>query len=66
MIAGQLPQGGILIRTIIKKQGGLTMTDAHLIAFEQIERKIYRLHGQKIMPDRDLAELYGVDTRTLN
>jgi hypothetical protein len=42
------------------------MTDAHLIAVELIERKIYRLHGQKVMLDRDLAELYGVDTRTLN
>jgi hypothetical protein len=40
--------------------------DARLLAVELIERKIYVLRGQKIMLDRDLAKLYGVDTRTLN
>jgi hypothetical protein len=28
--------------------------------------KIYTIRGVKVMIDRDLAELYGVDTRTLN
>jgi len=42
------------------------MKNAQLIAVELIERRIYLLRGQKIMLDRDLAELYGVDTRTLN
>jgi hypothetical protein len=37
-----------------------------LIAVELIERKIYLLRGQKVMLDRDLAQLYGVETRTLN
>ena len=31
-----------------------------------IERKIYFIRRQKIMIDRDLAELYGVETRLLN
>ena len=37
-----------------------------LIAIELIERKIYLLRGHKVMLDRDLAQLYGVETRTLN
>lgn len=31
-----------------------------------IRRKIYEIRGQKVMLDFDLAELYGVETRTLN
>ncbi len=31
-----------------------------------IQSKIYELRGQKVMLDRDLAELYGVETRVLN
>jgi ORF6N domain. len=31
-----------------------------------IQNKIYTIRGQKIMLDRDLAEMYGVETRTLN
>lgn len=31
-----------------------------------IERKIYLIRGQKVMLDRDLSELYGVETRALN
>lgn len=37
-----------------------------LIPVEMIERKIYLIRGQKVMLDRDLAELYGVETRVLN
>ena len=33
---------------------------------EIIAGKIYFLRGQKVMLDRDLAELYGVETRVLN
>ncbi len=33
---------------------------------EVVERKIYVVRGQKVMMDRDLATLYGVDTRRLN
>ena len=31
-----------------------------------IRNKIYEIRGQKVMLDRDLAEMYGVETRTLN
>ena len=37
-----------------------------IIAVERIERAIYLIRGQKVMIDRDLAELYGVETRVLN
>lgn len=33
---------------------------------EKITDKIYLIRGKKIMIDRDLAELYGVETRVLN
>jgi hypothetical protein len=33
---------------------------------EIIASKIYIIRGKKVMIDRDLAELYGVDTRSLN
>ncbi len=36
-----------------------------LIPVEVIERRIYLIRGQKVMLDTDLAELYGVETRTL-
>jgi len=31
-----------------------------------IQSKIYEIRGQRVMLDRDLAEMYGVETRTLN
>lgn len=37
-----------------------------IIPDEVIANKIYIIRGHKVMIDRDLAELYGVDTRTLN
>jgi phage regulator Rha-like protein len=33
---------------------------------ETIRQKIYMIRGEKVMFDHDLAELYGVETRTLN
>ena len=33
---------------------------------EVIQSKIYDILGQKVMLDRDLAEMYGVETRALN
>jgi len=44
------------MNTIIKKEDLLTY----------IQSKIYVIRGQKVMLDRDLAELYEVETRTLN
>jgi len=37
-----------------------------LIPQELIERKIYLIRGQKVMMDKDLANLYGVETKNLN
>ncbi len=31
-----------------------------------VERKIFLIRGRRVMLDRDLAELYGVETRVLN
>jgi ORF6N domain len=36
------------------------------IAEDKIINKIYPIRGKKVMLDRDLAELYGVETRVLN
>ena len=33
---------------------------------ESVENKIFLIRGQRVMLDRDLAELYGVTTRILN
>ncbi len=38
----------------------------HLISEKTIEHKIYFIRGQKVMLDKDLAVLYGVQTRDLN
>jgi len=40
--------------------------DRSLIPLERIERSILMIRGQKVMLDRDLAQLYGVETRALN
>jgi hypothetical protein len=37
-----------------------------LLPTEIIEKRIYVFRGQKVIVDRDLAELYGVKIRTLN
>jgi len=40
--------------------------DQSMIPMDRIQRSIYLVRGQKVMLDRDLAELYGVETRVLN
>jgi hypothetical protein len=40
--------------------------DKALIPPERIERSILLIRGQKVILDRDLARLYGVETRALN
>jgi hypothetical protein len=32
----------------------------------QLQKLIYEIRGQKVMLDRDLADLYGVELRSLN
>ena len=36
------------------------------IPVERLKKAIFLIRGEKVMLDRDLAELYGVETRTLN
>ncbi|MCC7299920.1 MAG: ORF6N domain-containing protein [Verrucomicrobia bacterium] len=40
--------------------------DASIIPIERVEQSIYLIRGHKVMLDRDLAGLYGVETRVLN
>ena len=42
------------------------MNNRTLIPTESIERSILLIRGQKVMLDRDLAALYGVETKNLN
>ena len=41
------------------------MTQLIKIPVERLEKSILLIRGEKVMLDRDLAELYGVETRTL-
>ena len=40
--------------------------DPKLILRETIQRKIFTLRGKRVMLDRDIAVLYGVETRVIN
>lgn len=42
------------------------MSSTSLVPKERIEQCILLVRGQKVMLDRDLAELYGVETKVLN
>jgi len=42
------------------------MKDARLVPLDLIEQRILFLRGQRVMFDRDLAELYCVETKYLN
>lgn len=40
--------------------------NAEILPQESIQQKIYYIRGEKVMFDKDLANLYGVETKTLN
>lgn len=40
--------------------------DTSIIPIERVEQSIYLIRGHKVMLDRDLAALYGVETKVLN
>jgi len=42
------------------------MSKSRIITDEVVTNKIYLIRGKKVMMDRDLAEMYGVETRRLN
>jgi hypothetical protein len=48
------------------KDGKVEMVDVSTIPVEHIERAILLIRGQKVLLDRDLAELYEVPTKRLN
>ena len=50
--------------TATKKQ--LLPTEGDIMPTNQIENLILDIRGQQVMLDRDLANLYGVDTKVLN
>jgi hypothetical protein len=54
----------VLITTITEKPN-VAKTTGLLIPAERIERAILLIRGEKVLLDRDLAELYGVETRVL-
>ena len=42
------------------------MSNTDLISIEKIKEAIYLIRGEKVMLDRDLADLYQVQTKALN
>ncbi len=38
----------------------------NIISQDTIQSKIFEIRGKKVMLDRDLAQLYGVETKVLN
>lgn len=55
------PKEGIFMSKGFLRQAGVSVIPA-----ETIEKKIYLIRGQRVMLDKDLAELYGLETRVLN
>ncbi len=74
MVAGQ----GVNPKAQLRPGYGITPTRATsvgvelmennkiVIPVERVQQAIYLIRGQRVMLDRDLARLYGVETRVLN
>jgi len=41
-------------------------TNQNIVPLDRIESKIYFIRGKKVMLDKDLANLYQVETKILN
>jgi hypothetical protein len=52
-----------LLKTLNKKVRILVMSD--IIPVQKITSRIYEIRSQRVMLDRDLAELYDMETRNL-
>ena len=39
---------------------------SNLICFEEVEKRVLVIQDQQVLLDRDVAELYGVETREIN
>ena len=44
----------------------IVKTEIAVITLDQVERKIFLIRDQKVMLDKDLAEMYGVPTKVFN
>ena len=49
-----------------QKPTKVILNDVQTGNIESIKNVIYEIRGQKVMLDRDLASIYGVETRALN
>ena len=47
-------------------KSGNEITTSRTSEVELIKHRIYEVRGLRVMLDRDLAELYGVETKVLN
>ena len=54
--------------TIIMNEYKMKESKNKIIVFDAgvIQKKIYTIRGEQVMLDSDLAEFYGIETRTLN
>ncbi len=50
----------------LKSHEGVPLSNTSLIPIERIEKALYLIRGEKVMLDRDLANLYGVSTKVFN
>ena len=39
---------------------------SELIKFEEVEKRVLTIRGEQVLIDRDVAELYGVETKEIN
>jgi len=39
---------------------------SNVVSFEEVEKRVLTIQGQQILIDRDVAELYGVETKRVN
>lgn len=54
------------IETIVSQGNELVANCDRLLPIPQIEKMIFTFRGVQVMFDRDLAQLYGVTTSSLN
>jgi hypothetical protein len=53
------------MRQSLTVRSKISVKHSTLIPVERIEKAIYLIRGEKVMLDRDLAELYCVETKCL-
>lgn len=55
-----------IIWCMARKNEIIKVNEVHLQSAEEIENLIIEVRGKQTMLDRDIAQLYGVDTKRLN